>query len=104
MRLDNLCSYLRTTTSMEHSPIGELIIRKEEGGVQHEFLLILLYKPSGGELWMRLERKKPLGSLGRLVSGIFGANDIVSALIDDWIVTEPQLTGRQLFPGSSILC
>jgi len=35
---------------MEHSPIEELVIRKEEGGVQHEFLLILLYKPSGGVL------------------------------------------------------
>jgi len=43
LSLDDLCSYLRTTTDVEHSPIEELIVRKEEDGVQHEFLLILLY-------------------------------------------------------------
>ncbi len=83
MPLDDLCSYLRTTADMEHSPIEELIIRKEEDGVQHEFLLILLYKPSGGEFWVRLERKRPVGALVRLVSGVLEANDIVSALIDN---------------------
>ncbi len=81
--LDDLCSYLRVTTDMEHSPIEGLIIRKEEDGVQHEFLLILLYKPSGGEFWMRLERKRPTGALGRLLSGVLEANDIVSGLIDN---------------------
>ncbi|SRR5258708_9574240 len=79
--LHDLCSYLRTTTNMEHSPIEELIIRKEEDGFQHEFLLILLYKPSGGEFWVRLERKRPVGGLSKLLSGALEANDIVSALI-----------------------
>ncbi len=81
--LNNLCSYLRTTTDMEHSPIEELIIRKEEDGVQHEFLLILLYKLSGEEFWLCLERKRPVGTLHRLVSGSLEANDIVSTLIDN---------------------
>src|SRR5258708_19298235 len=36
--LDDLCSYLRATTDVEHSPIGELIIRKEKDAVGHEFL------------------------------------------------------------------
>src|SRR5258708_2578408 len=31
LSLDDLCSYLRATTDVEHSPIEELIIRKEEG-------------------------------------------------------------------------
>ena len=81
--LNNLCSYLRTTTDVEHSPIEELIIRKQEDGVQHEFLLILLYKPSGEEFWLRLERKRPVGALHRVVSGGLEANDIVSTLIDN---------------------
>ncbi len=68
---------------MEHSPIEELIIRKEEDGAQHEFLLILLYKPSGEEFWVRLERARPVGPLHRLVSGVLEANDIVNALIDN---------------------
>src|SRR5258708_12227735 len=53
--LHNLCSNLRTTNDMEHSPIEELVIRKEEGGVQHEFLLILLYKPSAEVLVAPIE-------------------------------------------------
>src|SRR5260221_14145604 len=81
--LDDLCSYLETTPDLEHSPIEELIVRKEEDGVQHEFLLILLYKPSGEEFWVRLERKRPVGALHKLVSGGLEANDIVSALIDN---------------------
>src|SRR5260221_12528234 len=83
LSLNDLCSYLRTTTDVEHSPIEELIVRKEENGVQHEFLLILLYKPSGEEFWVRLERKRPVGALHKLVSGGLEANDIVSALIDN---------------------
>ncbi len=67
--------------NMEDSPIEELIIRKEKGGAQHEFLLILLYKPSGKEFCVRLERARPVGTLGRLVSGVLEANDIVSALM-----------------------
>ncbi len=89
MRLDNLCSYLRATTSMERFPIVELIIRKEKGWAGHEFLLILLYEPSGGEFWVRLERKTRMGALHRLVwavtrvgalRSVLEANDIVSAL------------------------
>src|SRR5258707_3702850 len=83
LSLDDLCSYLRATTDVEHSPIEELIIRKEEGGVQHEFLLILLYKPSGEEFWICLERARPLGTLRRFASSVLEANDIVSALIDN---------------------
>jgi len=83
LSLNDLCSYLRATTDVEHSPIEELIIRKEEGGVQHEFLLILLYKPSGEEFWIRLERARPLGTLRRFASSVLEANDIVSALIDN---------------------
>ncbi len=81
LSLHDLCSYLRATPDMEHSPIEELIIKKEEGGVKHEFLLILLHKPSGGNFWMRLERKGPEGALVRLLSGSLEANDIVSALM-----------------------
>jgi len=66
---------------MEHSPIVELSIRKEEDGFQHEFLLILLYRPSGEKFWMRLERKRPVGGSSGLVSGVLEANDIVSALM-----------------------
>ena len=83
LSLDDLCSYLRTTTDVEHSPIEELIVRKEVDGVQHEFLLILLYKPSGEEFWIRLERARPLGTLRRFASSVLEANDIVSALIDN---------------------
>ncbi len=83
LSLDDLCSYLRTTTDVEHSPIEELIVRKEVDGVQHEFLLILLCKPSGEEFWMRLERVRPVGTLRRLVSSNLEANDIASALIDN---------------------
>ena|SRR5258706_16392846 len=83
LSLDDLCSYLEATTDVEHSPIEELIIRKEEDGAQHEFLLILLYKPSGEEFWVRLERARPVGPLHRLVSGVLEANDIVNALIDN---------------------
>ena len=68
---------------MEHSPIEELIIRKEKERVKHEFLLILLYKPSGGKFWMRLERIRPVGGSGGLLSGILEANDIVGVLIDN---------------------
>ena len=81
--LHDLCSYLRATPDMEHSPIEELIIRKEEGDVQHEFLLILLHKPSGGKFWMRLDRKGPEGGSHGVVSGFLEARDIVSALIDN---------------------
>ncbi len=69
---------------MEDSPkVEELIIRKEKFRVQHEFLLILLYTPSGEDFWVRLERKRPVGALVRLLSGVLKANDIVSALIDN---------------------
>ena len=81
---------------MECFPIEELIIRKEEGGVQREFLLILLSRPSGEKSWVRLERKRPVGGLGRL------ADDIAGALIENLILTEPHPTARQLFPGMSI--
>src|SRR5258708_14699588 len=80
MRLDNLCSSLRTTTDMECFPIEELIIRKEEGGVHREFLLILLSRPSGEKSWVRLERKRPVGALGTL------AADISAALIENLIL------------------
>ena len=97
--LHDLCSYLRTTTDMEHSPIEELIIRKEEDGVQHEFLLIMLHKPSGGEFWMRLERNRPVGTFVRLISGFLEANDIVSALINDQIITDCTLLPGNSFQG-----
>src|SRR6266436_5131172 len=83
LSLDDLCSHLRATTDMEQSPIEELSIRKEMDGVQHEFLLILLCKPSGGEFWMRLERARPVSDLGKLVSGFLEANGIVGAIIDN---------------------
>ena len=53
---------------------------------------------------MRLERKRPVGGLRRVLSGVLEANDIVSALIDNWIVTELHPTAGQLFLGMSILC
>jgi len=69
---------------MEDSPkVEELIIRKEKFCVQHEFLLILLYTPSGKDFWVRVERKRPVGFLGSPLSGVLKANDIVSALIDN---------------------
>ncbi len=80
--LSNLCSYLTTKTNVERSSIEELTVRKEEDGVQHEFLIILFYKRSGEELWVRLERKKPLGILRKLIPSISEARDMVSAAID----------------------
>src|SRR5260221_6109820 len=62
----DMCSYIDTTSDADLSPIKELVVRKEMDGVQHEFLLILLAKPSGEEFWMRLERGQPRGRLDRL--------------------------------------
>ncbi len=59
----------------------ELIVRKEEGGVQHEFVLIRVAKPTGEDFWVRLERV-PEGPLHRLVSSLSKANDTVSAVQD----------------------
>src|SRR5258707_15737867 len=81
--LDHLCLSLRATPDTEHSLIEKLITRKEGGVAQHEFLLILLHRPSGGTFWMRLDRKGPEGDLVRLVSRSSEANDRVSALIDN---------------------
>src|SRR5260370_21883869 len=83
MTLDDLCSYLGTTTDKEHSLIEKLIIRKEEKGFEHEFVLILLCKPSGGDFWVRLARRRPEGFAPMLISSLLGTNDAVGALIDD---------------------
>ena len=77
-----MCSYIDTTSDADLSPIKELVVRKEMDGVQHEFLLILLAKPSGEEFWMRLERGQPRGRLDKLLSSKLNANDIVSAVVD----------------------
>jgi len=81
--LHDLCSYLKATADMEHSPIEELVIRKEEDGLWHEFLLILLHKPSGGKFWMHLERNTPEGPLVGLIYGSLEANDIVGGLTNN---------------------
>src|SRR5260221_5596299 len=76
-----ICSYIDTTSDAGLAPIKELIVRKEEGGVQHEFVLIRIAKPTGGDFWVRLERV-PEGPLHRLVSSLSKANDTVSAVQD----------------------
>src|SRR5258708_2340820 len=75
----SICSYINTTSDAGLAPITELIVRKEEGGVQHEFVLIRLAKPTGEDFWMRLERV-PKGPLHKLVSSLSKANDTVSAV------------------------
>src|SRR5260221_11319379 len=82
LAISDVCSYVNTTADADLSPIKELAIRKEEDGFRHEFLLILLAKPSGEEFWMRLERKRPPGALSKLLSSALSANDIVSAVVD----------------------
>ncbi len=77
----SICSYIDTTSDAELAPIMELIVRKEEGGVQHEFVLIRVAKPTGEDFWVRLERM-PGGRLHRLVSSLSKANDTVSAVQD----------------------
>ncbi|KAF8328437.1 uncharacterized protein EI90DRAFT_1577132 [Cantharellus anzutake] len=72
-----ICSYVETTSDAQLSPIKELIIYKEEGGVQHEFLLLRLVKPTE-EFWVRLERKGPTGTLSRLISSKWEANDVAT--------------------------
>ncbi|KAF8328420.1 uncharacterized protein EI90DRAFT_3017716 [Cantharellus anzutake] len=74
----DICSYIGSTPDAQLSPIKELKIRKEEGGVQHEFLLLRLEKPSGEEFWVRLERKGPTGTLRRLMSSRWEANDVAT--------------------------
>ncbi len=81
LAISDMCSYINTTTDADFSPIKELVVRKEEDGFRHEFLLILLAKPSGEEFWMRLERKRPPGALSKLLSSALSANDIVSAVV-----------------------
>ncbi|KAF8328438.1 uncharacterized protein EI90DRAFT_3155807 [Cantharellus anzutake] len=76
--LADICSYIETTPDAQSSPINELVIYKEEKGVQHEFLLVRLAKPAGEEFWVRLERKRPVGALRNLISSALKANDIVS--------------------------
>ncbi len=83
MSLHHLCLSLRATPDTERSFIEKSITRKEGGVVRHEFLLILLHKPSGGKFWMRLDRKGPEGGSHGVVSGFLEARDIVSALIDN---------------------
>ena|SRR5260370_1326919 len=57
----DLCSYIHMIPDVDLSPIKELVVRKEEGGYRHEFLLILLAKPRGEEFWVHLERRGPPG-------------------------------------------
>ncbi|KAF8328436.1 uncharacterized protein EI90DRAFT_3065294 [Cantharellus anzutake] len=76
--LADICSYIETTPDAESSPVNELIIYKEEKGVQHEFLLLRMAKPTGEKFWVRLERKRPVGALGNLISSALEANDIAS--------------------------
>jgi len=59
----------------------ELIVRKEEGRFQHEFVLIRLAKPTGEYFWVRLERR-PRGLLPTLVFSVSEATDTVSAVQD----------------------
>ncbi len=77
-----MCSYIKTTLDADLSPIKELVIREEKGRFKHEFLLILLAKPSGEEFWVRLERGRPPGRLDKLLSSKLDANDIVSAVVN----------------------
>ncbi|KAF8331928.1 uncharacterized protein EI90DRAFT_902147 [Cantharellus anzutake] len=74
--LADLCSYIQSTPDAHLSPIKELAIRKEDDGVRHEFLLLRLAKPTGEEFWVRLERKGPTGTLSRLMSSEWEANDV----------------------------
>ncbi len=81
LSIAGICSYIETTSDAELAPIMELIVRKEEGGVRHEFVLIQVAKPTGEDFWVRLERV-PKGPLHRLVSSLSKANDTVSAVQD----------------------
>ncbi|KAF8333257.1 uncharacterized protein EI90DRAFT_648846 [Cantharellus anzutake] len=74
--LADICSYIQSTPDAHLSPIKELVIRKERDGVQHEFLLLRVANPTGDEFWIRLERKGPTGTLSRLMSSEWEANDI----------------------------
>ncbi|KAF8328442.1 uncharacterized protein EI90DRAFT_3017730 [Cantharellus anzutake] len=76
--LADICSYIGTTPDAPSSPVNELIIYKEEKGVHHEFLLLRMAKPTGEEFWVRLERTRPVGALGNLISSALEANDIAS--------------------------
>ncbi|KAF8325813.1 uncharacterized protein EI90DRAFT_2019763 [Cantharellus anzutake] len=73
-----ICSYIETTPDAQRSPIKELVVYKEEDGFQHEFLLLRLAKPAGEEFWVRLERKGPRGTLSRLISSKWEANDMAT--------------------------
>ena len=77
----DVCSYINSAPDADLSPIKELVVRKEKGGVRHEFLLVLLVKPQGGDFWVRLERKAPGVTLRKLLYSALDANDIVSAVI-----------------------
>src|SRR5260370_10517197 len=80
----DMCSYIDLTPDADDSPIKQLVVRKEEDGFRHEFLLLLLAKPqSGEEFWVRLERKGPPRiPLAKLSYSALDANDIVSVVID----------------------
>ncbi len=107
MRLSvfDICSYtyIDATPNAKLSPIKELIVRKEKDGIKHEFLLILLAKPSGEEFWMRLERCRPPSGLSKLVFGALNANDIVSA-VDDLHCSFIASPVRYLFQGNLVHC
>ncbi|KAF8328439.1 uncharacterized protein EI90DRAFT_3017729 [Cantharellus anzutake] len=76
--LAHICSYIEATPDAQSSPIKELIVHKEEDGVQHEFLLLRLAKPTGEEFWVRLERKARIGTLSKLISSKSEANDMAT--------------------------
>ncbi|KAF8328425.1 uncharacterized protein EI90DRAFT_3017720 [Cantharellus anzutake] len=73
-----ICSYIETTPNAQLSPIKELIVYKEEKGVQHEFLLLRLARPTGEDFWVRLERRRSVGTFGNLISSGLEANDMAS--------------------------
>ena len=75
----SICSYIDATSDAGLAPIMELIVRKEEGRFQHEFVLIRLAKPNGEHFWVRLERR-PRGLLPTLVFSVSEATDTVSAV------------------------
>ncbi len=104
LAISDMCSYIDSTPDAARAPIKELVVRKEKYGFRHEFLHILLAKPSGEEFWMRLERTRPPGRVDKLLSSsVLVENDIVSAVADlYWSFTASPV--RQSFQGNLVHC
>ncbi|KAF8313525.1 uncharacterized protein EI90DRAFT_3136620 [Cantharellus anzutake] len=70
----DICSHIKSIPDAHLHPIKEIVVREEEDGVRHEFLLLRLAQPTEEELWMRLERKGPT-SIRAFMSTKWEAND-----------------------------